>query len=501
MKLIKLECPYCGGNFQVDENAETAYCSFCGNQVAIVDDVERSEQTIHIKDEAKIREADLNEKRYRDAAEQRRRYEEEQKAETYRKGKGGKLVLVLLILCAIGAYAGFSTGHPAAGAIAVIQIVLLAISWLISTNYIRQFKGRRLPAFVFTLLACLLIFPYCTMQTKPIYRTMNWPSSGMGALLPKPASDYGEIIADSSMQFTANVHKTTASEFRDYTAGIDARGFTEETGVGSDYEAFDAEGHVVHILYDSSNETMHITMDAPEQYETLNWPLSELSSDLPKPPSDRGIVNQNRDDYLSVTAADMSREQIASYLDEVMESPYHLNYTRSGTDFKAENEEGTVLTIRYGGYHTMELTLKKKEEAQEPTETPAETAQPKEITETAQPEESVEPAERETPETVEPGQSAPAEQASGIRPEFQKMMDDYEAFYDQYIAFMKTYQNSDDTLSMMSDYLALMNKMNEWDQSMESIDESTLSPEEYHLYNEVNLRVAQKLNDLAYGMN
>ena len=87
------------------------------------------------------------------------------------------------------------------------------------------------------------------------------------------------------------------------------------------------------------------------------------------------------------------------------------------------------------------------------------------------------------------------------RPEFRKMMEDYEAFYDSYIAFMQNYSSSSDQLGMMKDYLDLLQQMQQWEESMDAIDESSLTPEEEQLYLDTTLRVASKLNKAALTMN
>ena len=80
-------------------------------------------------------------------------------------------------------------------------------------------------------------------------------------------------------------------------------------------------------------------------------------------------------------------------------------------------------------------------------------------------------------------------------------MEEYEAFYDQYIDFMIKYQNSDNSMAMMTDYLSLMGKLAEWEAAIDKIDEKELSTEEALLFNEVNLRIATKLNKAALTMN
>ena len=52
MKLIDLTCPKCGAAIQVDADREFCFCSYCGAKSMI------DNGTIHIVDEAKIKEAE-----------------------------------------------------------------------------------------------------------------------------------------------------------------------------------------------------------------------------------------------------------------------------------------------------------------------------------------------------------------------------------------------------------------------------------------------------------
>lgn len=56
MRLMELKCPNCGVSIQVDEERDFCFCSYCGTKCAI------DNGTIHIIDEAKIREAEAMEK-------------------------------------------------------------------------------------------------------------------------------------------------------------------------------------------------------------------------------------------------------------------------------------------------------------------------------------------------------------------------------------------------------------------------------------------------------
>ena len=58
MKLISLKCPDCGANLEIEQDRSFCFCSYCGHKIIIDDEVERSESTYIIRDEARIREAE-----------------------------------------------------------------------------------------------------------------------------------------------------------------------------------------------------------------------------------------------------------------------------------------------------------------------------------------------------------------------------------------------------------------------------------------------------------
>jgi hypothetical protein len=74
-------------------------------------------------------------------------------------------------------------------------------------------------------------------------------------------------------------------------------------------------------------------------------------------------------------------------------------------------------------------------------------------------------------------------------------LDEYEAFMNEYIAFMQTYNNAspDQAIAMMDDYLELLDQYTEVMESINNIDTSSMTAEDYAYYIEVTTRVSQNL--------
>lgn len=483
MKLIKMECPYCGGELHVKEQDTVITCPYCSKTVVL--DAEVQKTVINIRDEAKLKEAELNDRKYQE--EQRR--QEELKIEKFKKGKVGKFMIIFMVICALCMFTAFKEHKILAGLIAFLQLIILATSWLIATGHIQTIKGFKVPPFVMTMLACVLAVPFLMLFSTKTYETYVWPETELSARLPKPKSSYGTVNTSTSETLSVTVDKTGADDYASYVSQC-RKTFTDDASEGSGFQGYDADGYLVKLSYDTTEKQMKIYAEAPEELDDIQWPISELASVLPSPSSAKGIVELDRADHLEVRFGEMDREAVKQYVDAVMEAGFTENYVRDEGSFSAANAEGYSVLIEAEPRSQMFLSLQAPKE-----ETPV-----PEVQETT-PEPTTEPSAVERSEPTAEPEPTKAPAAAGVRPEFRKYMEDYEAFYDEYIAFMQKYSSSDNSLSMMTDYMSLMGKLSEWESSIDAIDESELSDEELMLFNDVNLRVASKLNHAAITMN
>ena len=93
----------------------------------------------------------------------------------------------------------------------------------------------------------------------------------------------------------------------------------------------------------------------------------------------------------------------------------------------------------------------------------------------------------------EPAPKAETSDSNGIRPEFKKMLDEYEAFFNEYCDFMVKYENSDDTLSMLADYTDFMGRYASYMQALSDVQNQSMNTAETKYYIEVNARSQMKL--------
>ncbi len=109
------------------------------------------------------------------------------------------------------------------------------------------------------------------------------------------------------------------------------------------------------------------------------------------------------------------------------------------------------------------------------------------------PEEPEEPKETAATTVKTEATTKAAKKPTGIRPEFKKAMDDYEAFFDEYIDFMETYSKSDNPVALMAKYAEYMARYSEMMQSMDELGDEDMSDAETAYYLEVTTRINTKL--------
>ena len=113
---------------------------------------------------------------------------------------------------------------------------------------------------------------------------------------------------------------------------------------------------------------------------------------------------------------------------------------------------------------------------------------PQETVEEPEPEQEVEVEEQPQEEVVD---------QNGIRPEFQKSMEAYEAFFDEYVEFMNAFKQDSTNLSMITKYAEFLAKYEKAMSEMEKIDETKLTDAEDKLFLETQLRINNKLTQAA----
>lgn len=472
MKLIKIECPYCGASLQVEEGQKQIDCQYCGRKILIDD--EKKETVVTIKDEAKIKEADLKAQRYHDEREDKKKKEKK----AFHKTSGFKLIIVLIIFDLLGAFVAFNNGKILAGIIAILQIALLIIAIMVGSGSLEKIRGKHIPSVIFIIVSVVLFIPFHNLYQRKVVKKekLLWPTTDLAERIPNPDAEYGEVIVSDNKTLYVDVNDYNEEDYQKYISKCKEAGFTVDADHNTFmYKAADSDGYILTILSDS--DAMSIDLSAPVDYKEITWPVNDLAAVLPAPPSNLGAVKKDTSKELDIVIGKVDNQAFSEYTAAVLNAGFNVDYVNDDDYFNGKNTDGYEVTIRDQIGNAMEIHL-------EAVAVPA-AEQTQEIT----------TATEATPSTATDSSTA----VNGIRPEFKEAMDSYAAFFDSYCEFMKSYDSSD--LTMLTKYSEMMTQYAETMEKLDSVDESELSSEEDDYYLQTMAHINQKLLETAQYIN
>lgn len=158
---------------------------------------------------------------------------------------------------------------------ATIIGVVIVFAFLILTHTI-CIKHKYSDATVLEPQTCI----YCDKtkgEPKPLSE-FEWPSKGVGSLLPVPKSNMGEIIRDDFDSFKIYVGETSINDYSAYIKECSDSGFDVEYRKDEDsYSAYDVNGNELDIWYEGNN-IMKIQIRAADEEEIEEDSTDEVLS-------------------------------------------------------------------------------------------------------------------------------------------------------------------------------------------------------------------------------
>lgn len=297
---------------------------------------------------------------------------------------------------------------------------------------------------------------------------LDWPTSGLATMLPKPESDAGSVSINDGETFSASVDRYTQEQFESYVAQCQEMGFTVEAVSDVDeFDAYSEDGyHLTLHLYDSL-ENMDIDLEAPIEMGAISWPTAGAGSLVPAPTSTTGKIDSDSSTFFLAYVGETNAEAFASYVDACSGASFNVDYDRGDTWYSADNADGVSLRVEYRGFNTMMVRVDAPDDV-----------------------------EATTPPTEAPTTSDGS--AAGGSSDFRATMDAYEAFMNEYCDFMETYSSdSSNIVAMATDYADMMSRYEDAMEQIDAIDENSLSADDLAYYIEVMGRVNARLLEVG----
>lgn len=96
-------------------------------------------------------------------------------------------------------------------------------------------------------------------------KEIEWPTNGLGAMLPKPKSTLGNISWNNSEQFIVHLGKTSKDDFNEYVKTCESLGYINDYSKSDkSYRAKNSSGYELHVSYLGAN-VIEISLKALEE--------------------------------------------------------------------------------------------------------------------------------------------------------------------------------------------------------------------------------------------
>ncbi len=489
-------CSNCGGQIDVNTLEEYVECPFCGTKYAVSDLLNESD-AVRIEKIKTNAQQKIEQEKLKHEAEQSKNQAEQEEVAKFKKGKFSKIILVLFALDVIFF---FTMSGFLGKALLFIQGVLLIASWLMGSKIIKESKKGLHN--ILAIIAFVLIVPILSLDegisTKK-YEKIVWNDIAMHDVLPEPKSDKGDIFTNSEESLSIYIGKSSREDYSKYVEDCKAKGFTEEAKRDTNtYDAFNADGYKLSLYYSEYSKEYNISLDAPMEMKENAWVSTPLSKLVPEPSSKIGKVDSNSEKSFTYYVGNTSKDDFSSYSNSVLNAGFSNDYQSGDTSFSGKNADGYEVNVDYEGHNVMKISITAPDKSTETTSeattsaetTPTETA-PEATTPTETTPEATTPAETTTPSNN--NSSSSTSNNGGIRQDFKKAMDSYEAYIDEYIEFMEKYKANSTDLSLIGQYATVMKKYAEQVDAFEKWESEDLNTAEMSYYIEVQTRVSKKL--------
>ena len=97
---------------------------------------------------------------------------------------------------------------------------------------------------------------------------LNWPDSGLAAMLPEPGTDKGEVSMDSADYLSVDLEQRSEEDFNKYVEACKEKGFTVDySSSSSSYYADNEDGYHLSLFYAESRDEISIQLSTPSEEE------------------------------------------------------------------------------------------------------------------------------------------------------------------------------------------------------------------------------------------
>ncbi|MBQ2938631.1 MAG: hypothetical protein IJE05_07205 [Clostridia bacterium] len=185
-----------------------------------------------------------------------------------------------------------------------------------------------------------------TLKTpeKDTMKEIEWPTNGLGAMLPAPKSNLGDISWNNSTTFIVHIGDTTISDYNEYVKNCEEKGFTNDYSKSDkSFSAYNSEGYKVHLMYLGAN-VVEISLKVPQEKNDTN--ISN-TIETTTSPEEKNTENKITTENSSSNSNELSKEfkeamdSYEEFMNEYVE--FMKKYEANPTDITLLSQYATML--------------------------------------------------------------------------------------------------------------------------------------------------------------
>ena len=313
--------------------------------------------------------ADCADKERKAKYEEKARREAQERFETEKDFKKGKLRIIIIVFAVISALCvavSFNDGKILSGIIAIMMFAAFVTTFLMGNGVIKEkVKNTRL---IPLILAFVLFIPYLATysntggsshSTIKDTETIEWDKFAMGNKLPDYGKTEAEVVWDNDRTLILYFYDQTKADFENYIDSCINFGYNIDIeDDGANFTAYNLEGYYLHLQWlDWGDKKLTIDLEPPKDKDQIIWPNSALVKDVPIPNYLIGEVSTEYDTSYGVYLVGIEESYFADYVSQCMSNGFNIDYSKSKTYFHGENSSGISITVEYVGFNTLYIWI------------------------------------------------------------------------------------------------------------------------------------------------
>ena len=212
------------------------------------------------------------------------------------------------------------------------------------------------------IICCISVYRSITSLDKEndqkIY--IDFSNYEMAEYLPDYEDAYGVVKIDSVTNFHVDLYDVSLYQVQNYRdLCIDYGYIYSVKDYTNSYSGYNQENYKLYLNYKEEEGILSIKVNAPDEYETINWPSSGLASLIPKPSSNDGLLYGTEDKFFAIMDK-TTKSDFDAYKQLCVEAGFTFNVLETDGFYEAEDKEGRKLIIFTEGYNQMYISLEKE---------------------------------------------------------------------------------------------------------------------------------------------